>query len=724
MPTDNNMPRGNHFASGPSQPNNGRYGSGASGNQDLGSQGPETTQAFLNARNASHMGSSQPKPAGFNARPMGMRGEHEGQTHHSPAKAPIAAPQPVYQTNDAYAYGGSIANDELPHSSAYMPAGKSPKKKGGKIVAIIISLIVLGVLVFGGTTGFFLYKDAKGLMAQSKSLLEEVSAMKTYLKEGEGDQLNATAQDIAGQISSMKDTIDGPAWTIASMVPVYGDDVKLVRGLLEQADVLADDALLPACEQLADFKLSELLSNGSINIDMLESLISTLQDVEPAISSSIEAIDALPEPHIGKLKSAMDTFKKPMQSAKGILSNINEIAPLLPQMLGADGTRTYVLVAQQNAELRSTGGLGGSVGTLSINNGVISMGEFEAGNAVNGDDSLMSEVTAEEKALFTDRMAVRATDTNFNPDFPRVAHFVEAMWEKKSGQNVDGVVFIDPVFLQYFLLLTGGTNVAGINVDGSNAARLLLHDAYNTLSSEKTDAFFSSVASSVFDKIMENLGAAGFGGIIQTVQRGIDEHRLLIWMENPEEEGMIELMGCSGALNSDATKPELGVFFSDETWSKISWYFSSNTTVGEKTENADGTTTYRVTTTMTNNLTAEEAAEQTAYVVGVNSIKRNRADMFMHVYLVAPAGGTISNISTDGGDFSAQPFTEMPYRDWTFQTASPLIDGGETITITYDVTVSANAAEPLTVRTTPTAQVVAGWGPNAADATSAEQVTE
>lgn len=724
MPTDNNMPRGNHFASGSSQPNNAGYGAGVPSNQGFESQRPDTTQAFLNARNASHMGSSQPKPASFNGQSMETSVRQSQQARRGQANAPIAAPQPAYQANNAYAYNTPTTNDEHPYSSAYMPAGKSPKKKGGKIAAIVISLIVLGVLVFGGATGFFLYKDAKGLMAQSKTLIEEVSAMKTHLKEGEGDQLNATAQDVAGQISSMKDTINGPAWTIASMVPVYGDDVKLVRGLLEQADILADDALLPACEQLADFKLSELLSDGSVNIDMLESLISTLQDVEPAVSSSIDAIDALPEPHIGKLKSAMDTFKKPMQSAKGVLSNINEIAPLLPQMLGADGTRTYVLVAQQNAELRSTGGLGGSVGTLSINNGVISMGEFEAGNAVNGDDALMSEVTAEEEALFTNRMAVRVTDTNFNPDFPRVAHFVEAMWEKKSGQNVDGVVFIDPVFLQYFLALTGGVDSEGLAVNGDNAARMLLHDAYNTLSVEQTDAFFSNVAGQVFDQIMGNLGEIGFEGLFQTMQRGIEEHRLLVWMENPEEESLIEQMGCSGALNSDETKPELGVFFSDETWSKISWYFSSNTVVGEGTKNADGTTTYHVTTTMTDNLTLSEANQQVSYITGYHPNKKTIADMFMHVYLVAPAGGAISNISTDGGDFSAQPFTEMPYRDWTFQTASPVIGGGETITITYDVTVSANATEPLAVRTTPTAQVVAGWGPNAADATSAEQVTE
>ncbi len=139
--------------------------------------------------------------------------------------------------------------------------------------------------------------------------------MKDYLKNGEGEQLNATAGTVAEQIASMRDTVNGPAWTIASFIPVYGDDIKLVRGMMEQADILAQDAMLPACAQLEDFKLGNLLTDGAVNIDMLKGLITTIQDVEPVVTSSIDAIDALPEPHIGKIKSLMDRVTGPMDTA-------------------------------------------------------------------------------------------------------------------------------------------------------------------------------------------------------------------------------------------------------------------------------------------------------------------------------------------------------------------------------------------------------------------------
>ena len=707
MPTNNNAPRGNHFA-----------GNGARTERTApDSKGahrppaPDTTEAFMMARSSSRPKGAVPAARAYEQQ-TGRNAQNALQSPHASygqtAGGEQQVPPPYRQT--AGGQGGPNAG-----GNPYAQDGK-PKKGKGKIIGLVVGIVILAIVAFGGTTGFFLYKDAKNLQAQAGTLMSEVSSMKDYLKNGEGEQLNATAGTVAEQIASMRDTVNGPAWTIASFIPVYGDDIKLVRGVMEQADILAQDAMLPACAQLEDFKLGNLLSDGTVNLPMLKELIATIQDVEPVVASSIDAIEDLPDPHIGKIKELMAKVTEPMATAKSALSNINEIAPLLPQMLGDGGTRTYLLMAQQNAELRATGGLPGSVGPLFVENGKISVGEFEGGNAITSEGStLQSEVTAEEAALFSDRIGFRMTDSTFNPDFPRVAHFAKGMWELKTGQHVDGVIAIDPVFLQYLLGLAGGVDVAGINVNGDNAAALMLHDAYNMLTVEQTDQFFSGVAGLAFKQIMGNLGEVGFANLFKTLDRGIAEHRFLAWMENSDEEEIMTLMGCSGALKNDPAEPELGVYFADETWSKISWYFSSNTHVDEGVKNSDGTTTYHVTTTMTNNLTLDEASKQVDYITGYHPNKKDLAGMFMHVYLAAPAGGSISNIATEGGDFSPQPFTEMPYNQWTFFTASPVLAGGETITISYDVTVSAEAEQPLMVRTTPTAQVVAGWGANEAD---------
>ena len=442
MPVDNNMPHGNHFASNGPRP--GSAGSSANGNRHT--PAPDTTEAFMMASRSGR--TAKPAPAQPVANPgartsMGGRSAYHQQsnTYQQQGRAYAAA------TRGGSACGGAQAGS---NRSVYSTGGGSEPKRGkGKIVALVVGIVILAIVAFGGTTGFFLYKDAKNLQAQAGTLMSEVSSMKDYLKNGEGEQLNATAGTVAEQIASMRDTVNGPAWTIASFIPVYGDDIKLVRGVMDQAHILAQDAMLPACTQLEDFKLSNLLSDGAVNLPMLKELIATIQDVEPVVSSSIDAIDALPEPHIGKIQELMDKVTGPMASLKTVLSNINEIAPVLPQMLGDSGSRTYLLMAQQNAELRATGGLPGSIGPLIVENGRITVGEFVAGSTnFSTEANMHGDVTAEENALFSDRMATRITDTNFNPDFPRVAHFAKGLYEAGTGQKVDGVIAIDPVFLQ------------------------------------------------------------------------------------------------------------------------------------------------------------------------------------------------------------------------------------------------------------------------------------
>ena len=698
MPINDSSPHGNHFAGSlpNKQVNNNPY------------QPPRYTQSTESFMVASGHG-----PAG-NAKPAAERGVRAPQAAN-PVR-PAAArgsqiPTADVQTPRAAQYSQRPAT-RTAEPSAYTPSGKQPHKNGaGKIIGIVVSVILLAVVAFGATLGVLLLKDAKHVMGQSQAMMSDVSTLKEALMEGDGGRLNNTAQSIASQVSDIRSTIDGPAWTLASHIPVAGDDIRFARGLISQADNLVTNALVPACSDMADLKLSNLLESGKINVELLTRVIDTLQTIQPVVTASAQDIKALPEPHLGKLKDLSQKIAAPVETAAVMLPKINEVAPVIPGMLGADGPRTYLLMAQNSAELRGTGGLPGSVGTLLLNDGAITMGDFEpAGEITGGASSPYGRgLTKEEDRLFSDRVAGRMTDTNINPDFPRVAHFARILWNEQFHTNVDGVIMIDPIFLQYLLNLTGGMTSNGMQVDGTNAAKLLIHDSYNMLQPEETDVFFSGVAAGAFDNILGNLGNVNMAEFLQTIQKSADEGRFKVWMQNPDEEAAIEKLGFSGKIGTDPTTPELGVYFSDETWSKISWYFSDNTTMDAGTKNADGTTTYHVTTTMVNHLTPEEANGQVKYITGYNQKKRNVTDMVMHFYLFPPAGGTISNVRSEGADFSLQPITTMPYNDMQVTTGTYRLNGNTTATISYDVTVSAEAAAPLAVRTTPTAQVVAGW---------------
>ena len=584
--------------------------------------------------------------------------------------------------------------------------GGSDKSRIIKIVAGVIGALVLVVAL----SGLMVYRDAQALVSQKSGLMSQATTLTKGIMSGDSEAVKTSSQSIASQVSSMRSTTSSPFWAIASAIPVAGDDIRAARGLVEQADNLCQNAMLPAVSALDGVSLASLGRDETVNLDKLQNVLAALSQVAPVVNQSATAINDLPTPHMGQLKDAIDSVKEPLNSLSDLMTQLNSYGSLLPQMLGSDGTtRTYLLAAQNNAELRPTGGLPGSIGTLTITDGHIELGEFISTGSINGLEGASAYgVTEEETALFGDRVGQITNDTNFIPDFSRVGTLFSEIWESKTGTHIDGVIAVDPVFVQSLLKLTGGIEVKGYTIDGDNAAKVILNDAYNTMPTDETDGFFADVASAAFDKVTGNLKNVNLTDLITTVEDGIKNQHFMVWMDNDAEEDAAKEVGAAGELKTDSSNPVLGVFAADDTWSKKSWFFSANTEVSEGTQNSDGTVTYHVTSTFTNNLTAELAAQNVSYVTGYNPLRRDETDMVMWVYLFAPAGGSISNVSSSGADLSLMDFREMSYNGFQVMEAEPRIAGGETLTVTYDVTCAANSA-PLTVRQQPTAQKVAGW---------------
>lgn len=715
--------RGNHFSSGSSS-NAGNAASPRAAAQTAGAGSAATRQRTVApdetaAYTSAYFASAQQAPtanagrtthaAGASTSATGAQPTAARRTAQAQAAQPVAAaPVRTAQAPRTAAGSGGNGNGGSSHSSYYDQ--KPPRKRGrGKLIAGIVGAVLAVIVVVGGVCGFFMLRDYKEINAQVPNLMEEAGSLKDAVMAGDGETVRNTAAEIAGQVSDIHNRLEGIPWKLASFVPVVGSDVSTVRTVVAEADRLCQYALIPACDSLGDLNLGNLMTDGAINVGLLQSLADTLQSVAPVVEQSAETIADLPEPNIGKVREVVTKVQGVFEKANSAVTAINEIAPYLPQMLGADGVRNYLLIAQTNSEVRSTGGLPGSMGVLSIANGNISLGEFEPGAALHHYDTPSFGVTDEEVSLFSG-VGVVPTSTTLIPDFQRAASILCQIWCDQKGGTLDGAIAIDPVFLQHLLALTGGFTAAdGTVVNGDNAARLLLHDAYQNMETSQTDTFFSSVADMAFDNVLGNLSNINLGSLGQTITDAIDNRQVQVYMTNPDEENAMVQLGCSGNLNSDETAPEVGIYLNDATWSKISWYLSVDTQIGEGTHNADGTTTYHVTTTLKNNLSPNEASTLVEYITGYNPSKRDVTDMLDIVYIFAPAGGSISNMTYTDDSGNTAAISEATYNGRQFFTNTAQILGEKQVTYTYDVTVSANATEPLGVDTTPTAQSVAGW---------------
>ncbi len=584
------------------------------------------------------------------------------------------------------------------------------KRHTGRNIAIVVAVIVLVLGVLGGVEAYALFNSAKTVKSQASTIMAQASTIKDAVKKGDSAALSNSVETIRSATNTINKEVNTTAWNIAAMVPVYGQDVKSVQKLGATASDLVEEALVPVADGLSGLKLSELLQDGAINVSILEKLIDALDDATPVIQTSISTINSLPEAHISQLKSILDKVKDPLNEANDTLTSAQPILKVLPQMLGTDGqTRNYLVVAQNNAEIRATGGFPGATGIVSVTDGRISLGDFQAIKKLAGDD-YAEDQDPKETAMFTHENDVTAQIITYNPDFPVSAKHLAHLWNQRFGTMPDGVIALDPVVLQNLLGLVGAVTAPdGDVVDGTNAASVLLNGTYKKFGNDgdAQDEYFSAVAGLAFKQIMGNLGDADLEKFMSVLETATKENRLLAWMQDADEQSAVVTFNLAGDIAEDETKPELGVYINDETWAKMTWYLSVNTTLSDPVLSADGTKTYTATTVVRNNLTDEEAATLPTYITGNNPQLTGLGNMLEFVFLYAPAGGSISDISCDlGNEFSESSYSTL--QTWRSSSLIQIAPQHEAV-ITYTVKTSPNATSDLTVRTTPTAQVAAGW---------------
>ena len=611
---------------------------------------------------------------------------------------PLYTPVPYCGDDYSKPYGGYVYGPDSSRSGKRKPGH-------GKKVAMVVAIVVAVILVAGGAYGFALYNSVKTVKADAATAMAQVSTLKKSIKDGDGEALKSSVTVVANSTDAIYREVTSPLWNVATFIPVVGEDVKSAQTLVSAAKNLVNNALEPLSNEIAGVSLSSLVSDGAINAELISSLCSSGLEVLPVVEDSVNQINSLPDAHISQVAAIINKVKEPLASSGDIIAALRPALENLPRMVGSEGARTYLVIAQNNAEFRATGGLPGSWGTITVDNGYISMGEF---TSILHQEGLSVAITEEEQAAIATNMDTDPAQVNCTADFVRVGEMSREYWLQATEQEVDGVVTIDPVFLQRLVGLVGGfTAEDGTEINGDNCARVLMSDSYATYKNdnEAQDAFFSSVASTAFDHVMGNLGNIDSNKLVDVIKKSGEDHRLMVWMANADEEALVKAFGFSGDLQTDVTKPEVGVYVNDDTWSKIDWYAKLSTTVGPAVKNADGTTSYTVQTDLTNTLTLEETGPISNYVLGYNTEKRDDADMRSYLFIYSPYMGTLSNIEVTG-DGLVDEGSEIPVNTLEGCQVARLhvhTGGGATTTVTYTVTVPAEATESLTVRMTPLA---------------------
>lgn len=576
-----------------------------------------------------------------------------------------------------------------------------------------ILLLVLGVLVVLGAVGGFcawrFYQQAMDVRDHELAAVEAVSGLQDVSQLRDADTMNAAIEQAQVHASAAKEIADGALWRVASYVPVLGDDVTAVRGMVDVVDGMVGETL-PSLASTVQTLMNSGLSGGGegqLNLQPIVDAQDGFAKVNELVQQQADAINALPQPHVGVVRSAYEQGKEQINKVADMLDQVNGMVQAMPKLLGQDGPRTYLLVAQTTSEQRSGGGLVGSLGTMQVDNGNISVGEFHSNKEFV---ELGESATAEEHDVFSDPLyfSFDVRDLFAVPDFSRTAEMLNTVWQRSEyACDIDGVIAIDPLFIQEMVRINGDITLDnGQVLTGDNTAEFMLNGIYKAFDPDTQDMYFEYVASAVMDGAFSNMTMDKMMQIAQAMGTLAEGRHFYAYTFHEDEAEYFQGAGFAKNAPDSETDPEVGIYMNEQNASKLGWYLRRSSTITRTACNADGSQTYHVTFSITNTLTSDEMASATTYILGgaqpgVDGIVAPAGTSAQRMLFYAPAGGSITNL-TASGDVRDQENKTMDGKNLITNVA--YIAPGETVTFDFDVTTSAKAESDLRLDQTP-----AGW---------------
>ncbi len=245
------------------------------------------------------------------------------------------------------------------------------------------------------------------------------------------------------------------------------------------------------------------------------------------------------EPEVEQISEARDLI---LQARQGIT--------ILPKIIGLDKKQTYLILFQNNSELRPTGGFIGSYGLLTFDEGQLI--DFEVKDVYTADGQLKGHVEPpSDLKKYLGEAGWYLRDANWDPDFPTSAARAAWFLEKETGRKVDGVIAVNLTLAQQILKAIGEIQLPDYQEEINEINFFERAEYYSEInffpgSTQKED-FLGSVARVLFEKIKTS-GEKTWFALAKNIWPSLKTKDLLFWLADPQAMDILADLGWNGAL--------------------------------------------------------------------------------------------------------------------------------------------------------------------------------
>jgi hypothetical protein len=412
------------------------------------------------------------------------------------------------------------------------------------VLSVVLLLIIVGSVYLAA-------RSAADLLAARQALQGSVEDL-------DEDEIEEARDNVA----SAGDRLDGFLASVMGIVPVVGPNLGALEAVADGAEPVLGSAL--DLRSTADeIDEQDLVDDGRVRLDLVE-------QIGTPLAEEADALDGL----FSKLEEARSGWLLPpvyeeitdlMRRADELRVTASKAAAasrLAPEMLGGAEPRTYLVLLLNNAELRGAGGVLSGVGTVTMRDGGIELGDFSPQGKLGS--SPYERVEAPEE--FARRFGFAKADTtlwinaSYSPDVPDVALVASRLYDKVRKVETDGAIVVDPRGIAALMPPDATVETpSGGTLTASTLAEYIYSTAYEELGGNR-DARRGSLLNIGRD-VFKLLAERGPGGVdeLDDIAEAVSSGHLRFVSFDPEEHELLERVGAAGSLPAEDDGVFVGV---------------------------------------------------------------------------------------------------------------------------------------------------------------------
>lgn len=425
------------------------------------------------------------------------------------------------------------------------------------IAKLIVWIIVLSTLIFLGRQA---QKTQKSLLSLQDSMEKDLGMIEVYAGNGniEGSltQLDKLQENIVkskliaeawGQDVGYLQYLPGRKSSLTQKEIILGtgyDVINLSRELLKDANSIQENSI-----SLTETK------TYTVDLSLIGKRVEKIiKKVNKKIGSYRHLLAGADSAQADKITYNLDQLSS---KTSGIESFLKQD---LPWLSGEDGKeKNILLIFQNNGELRGgSGGSLGSFGTLKFSDGKLSNISFGK-NIFKIDQAFKAQnhIDSPEVIQFLTPDWV-LKDAGWSVDGPTAFTTIEDFYTKETGEKTDGVIVLDATFFEQLLEKIGPIDLPqyGKSIDSKNFRAEIEAEVHGTYfdrpggeEENEPKKILGEMIPLVLNKIFSSMSDQGeFAGILKSVDDGLSEKHVLLYMNNQNLQSTLEKNNWSGKV--------------------------------------------------------------------------------------------------------------------------------------------------------------------------------